>query len=87
MKYFIGLCDIEWSKNRYWQKGKAMFEGDHKEKKGYVGLFDRNSQRFVWFKIIRKCQARLEYVVERKKQIPTYWKNTINKHEGTGGVG
>ena len=76
MKYFIGQINIDWSDNRWEYKCDSNVPLRHK--KGFIGLFDRNLQKFIWFKIIRKSLTKFGYEVERNGYVPLYWKN-LNK--------
>lgn len=81
MEYIISQRDIDWSKDRWFNKGPAslpFYTMYHKypERKGYIPLWDRNAQKFAWFKIVRQCTDKMAYVVERGK-CPTYWKKTL----------
>lgn len=71
MKYIIGKIDIDWSDNRYENKGGRGLEP--KKKKGWIGLFDRNIKKFIWFKIIKKCMDKYAYICERKSKVIGYW--------------
>ena len=74
MEYFIGQIDRDWSDDRFEYKGG---ENPARKRKGYIPLFDRNTRRFVWFKILEICQTKFGWIVERKSLIPTYWRNSI----------
>ena len=78
MKYIIGQNDINWSRNRWVQKGYGFLEGimpncEYPQKKGYIGLYDRNTRRFIWFKIIKKCIDKFAYICSRRSKIKGYW--------------
>lgn len=80
--YIISQRDIDWSKNRWYEKGHGwlapFFPGcEYPERKGYIPLYDRNMNKFIWFKIIEKCKDKFAYIVERKGWISTYWKSSI----------
>lgn len=77
MKYFISVANIEWSKDRWVQKGLGFLPFcPYPEKKGKIALFDRNTEKFYWFTIIKKATDRLGYIVERGS-VPRYWKDSI----------
>lgn len=77
MKYIIGQADIDWSDDRWENKGG--YGSSPKRRKGYIGLWDRNMVKFIWFKIVKKCVDKYAYVVERKGWISAYWKNNLLK--------
>lgn len=73
MKYFIAQGDIDWSDNRFFNKGGTGIKP--KRKNGYIGLFNRNTKRFIWFKILEKSIERFGYIVYRNKKVNSYWNN------------
>ena len=79
MKYFIRQTDIDLSDDRWFHKGGR---GDSPERRdGFVGLFDRNTGEFAWFKIIEQCMTRYGYIVEREEPLPEYWRKVILPEE------
>jgi hypothetical protein len=75
MRYFIGVADIEWSDSRWFHKGGRG--PAPLRRKGFIGLFDRNLGKFIWFKIVRKEQDRYGYIAERKSPPTAYWRKAI----------
>lgn len=75
MRYFIGQSDIDWSDSRW--KYKCSRNIPLRRRVGFIGLFDRNLQKFIWFRIVRKAQNRYGYIVERNQPPIAYWKNAI----------
>jgi hypothetical protein len=66
MKYFISEITLDWSLNRHRVKGDGgKYRGGVRGKK--IGLYDRNSDRYVWFAVIKKHPDKLGYIVERKQ--------------------
>ena len=74
-KYIIAQADIDWSNNRWEYKGYGFLGRPPKRKSGFIGLYDRNKNKFQWFKIIGKCVDKFAYIVERKIPIKGYWGN------------
>jgi len=42
-----------------------------------IGLFDRNTGDYVWFRIVEQCILRYGYIAERDEPISAYWKERI----------
>lgn len=83
MRYKVFKADVEWSDNRWKYKGGRGMAP--KRRNGYVGLFDRNTTRFVWFKIIEKLETDWGWLCERFEPVPTYWATTMAKRVQVGG--
>ena len=79
MIYFIGQSDIDWSDDRWLHKGGRGEAPERRE--GFIGLFDRNTKEFAWFKVIEQCVLRYGYLVEREEPIPQYWSKIILPEE------
>lgn len=75
MKYFIGAADLDWSDSRWFYKGGTGHEPERRE--GFVGLFDRNTRSFQWFKIVEICMNRLGWIVESDIPPADYWAKQI----------
>ena len=74
MKYFISKIDIERSDKR----ARNSFLSKP-ERVGYVRLFNKNANRTTYYKIIKLCQSRYGFIVERKSPIDPYWKECLIK--------
>ena len=79
-RYIIGAVDIGWSNNRF---NQCHAFSEPKTRKGYIGLYDRNKNNFLWFRIERKFQSHYAYLTERNTPITGYWKN-LKKSIGKG---
>ena len=76
-RYFISQQNIDWSKDRWVQKGYGWLPFQkYPKREGYIPLWDRNKQKFAWFKILRKAYDKYGYIVERRS-VPTYWRNSV----------
>ena len=75
MKYLISQADIDWSYDRFKNKGGW---GEYKTRKGYIGLWDRNVYKFIWFKIVKRCMDKYAYICERRGNfLSPYWTGSI----------
>ena len=77
MKYFIAQQDVDWSDDRWKYKGGTGLSP--KKRIGFIGLFDRNIGRFIWFKIIEKSETKFGWIVDRKAKLPPYWQGSLQE--------
>lgn len=76
-RYFIPQAQIYWSDNRWFYKGGR---GESPERRdGYIGLFDRNTSGYLWFRIVERCLTRYGYIAERDEPLTIYWQNVIRE--------
>ena len=75
MKYKVFKDDVVRSDYLWWCKGGRGVAP--KRRSGHVGLFDRNTTKFVWFKIIEKLDTEFGWMCERRRRVPTYWAATM----------
>jgi hypothetical protein len=74
MIYKIPVRCIDLSRDRWEQKGGGR---PWQERPGYIGLFDRNSGEFLWFKIKSKMVTEFAYLAERDEPPTLYWEKLI----------
>ena len=78
MKYFISMHDIDLSDNY-----AAGFCAEEK-KEGYVRLYNKNSFKTTYYKIVGRSKTHFGYIVSvKKKDIDPYWDSAfipINKN-------
>lgn len=51
-------------------------------RKGYIALWDKNSMRWSYWKIVEACQFRYGWLVERRS-CPSYWNRVIKEEART----
>lgn len=76
MRYFLAQKTLDWSENRHRLKGgRGEYRGGKHGNR--IGLYDRNTGKYVWFRFVENHLTRYGFIVERKGAIPTYWKKTL----------
>lgn len=75
MQYFIAVNDVEWSDSRWLKKGGRGYKPERRE--GFIGLFDRNTATFQWFKIVRPALNRYGWITESDVPPCPYWARQI----------
>ena len=72
MKYFISYEDFRYSERR----AQTSFLVKPNRKR-YLRLYNLNSWRTTYYRIIEKHPARYGWIVERKSPVDPYWKKCL----------